>query len=302
MHLSVVVNPAARAGTVRSPATRAVACLREHGHRVDVHAGATAADTAELVRRARDSAVDGVVVVGGDGTVRLAAQELAGTAMPLGIVAAGTGNDFAAHVGIPTRDAERAASVIAEGRTRVVDLARARLDDGTESIFGTVLASGFDSRVNDRANRMRWPRGDMRYNLAIAVEFVLLHRYSFRISVDDETVEGPLLLAAIGNMRSYGGEIPICPDADCTDGLLDVTLVHPAGRVTLARIVAATYRGRHTALPQVQTLRGRTVRIESADVTAYADGDRLGPLPVSVECLPAALTVFAPQPGISTRS
>lgn len=299
MHLSVVVNPAARAGTVRGPAARAVASLRDRGHRVDVVEGASAGETVALVRRARDAGVDGVVVAGGDGTVRLAVAELAGGAVPLGVVPVGTGNDFATHLGITGRDPVSAAAIIDRGETRTVDLARASFDDGTTGVFGTVLASGFDSRVNDRANRMRWPRGDMRYNIAIAVEFVLLRRHAFRVTVDDQTIEGPMLLTAIGNTRSYGGGIPICPDADCADGMLDVTLVRPAGRVTLARIVAAAYRGKHTAFPQVTTLRGRTVRLEATDVTAYGDGDRLGPLPVRVDALPAALRVFAP---VSTRS
>lgn len=294
MRLSVIVNPAARARTAPGVASRAAAALREHGHEVDVCTGDSAAATTTLVRNARDGAADGVVVVGGDGTVGLAAQELAGTGIPLGVVPAGTGNDFASHLGL-RGPAETAAATISAGMTRVVDLARARTDDGTERIVCTVLASGFDSLVNERANRMRWPRGDMRYNIAIAVEFARLRSHVFRVAVDDRVVDGPLMLAAVGNTRCYGGGIPICPDADCTDGRLDVTVIRPAGRATLARIVAAAYRGRHTDFPQVETLRGRSVRLESAEVSAWADGDRLGGLPVTVEPMPAALTVFTAE-------
>src|SRR5690606_30901919 len=110
---------------------------------------------------------DGLVVVGGDGTVRLAAQELAGTGVPLGLIPTGTGNDLAGHFGIPLLAPERAADIIAAGRTRVIDLARVTRADVSTHIYTTVLASGFDSAVNDRANRMRWPRGEARYKIAI---------------------------------------------------------------------------------------------------------------------------------------
>ena len=131
-----------------------------------------------------------------------------------------------------------------------IDLARVTRVDGTTTYFGSVLASGFDSKVNDRANAMRWPRGGSRYNIAILVEFLRLTGIPYEVELvladgTRERVAGDLVMATVGNGRSYGGGIPICPDADPADGLLDVVLVRPAGRLRLLRLLPRVYQGTH---------------------------------------------------------
>jgi diacylglycerol kinase (ATP) len=294
VRIAVVVNPAARSGVHTGAATKSVGRLRERGHTVTVISGGSAAETSQLIRTALDVGTDAVAVVGGDGTVSLAAQELAGTGVPLGVIPTGTGNDFAAHLGIPQLEPERAADVIDQGMTRTVDLARVTRADGTTQRYATVLASGFDSAVNDRANRMRWPRGDMRYNIALLMEFVFLKPLPFTMHVDGERVDGPFILAAVGNTRTYGGQIPICPRARVDDGLLDVTIVRPRGRLHLLRLLPTVYKGTHVDLDEVETYRGRTVRLEAPGVTAYADGDPIAALPITIDAEADALEVFAP--------
>lgn len=298
MDVALLTNPAARAGAHTGATMRAAERLRAAGHRVAVISGGSAAESSALLRTALQVGTDAVVVVGGDGTVSLAVQELAGTGIPLGIVPAGTGNDLATTLGLRELDAEAAADAVIAGRTRKIDLARVTRADGTTTLYGTVLASGFDSKVNDRANRMRWPRGQRRYDIAILVEFVKLRGIPFRIELDlaDGTtrrIDEDLVMATVGNGRTYGGGIPICPDADLEDGLLDVTLVVPAGRLKLLRLLPRVYRGTHTGLSEVRTYRVRGARLSSPGVTAYADGDPLGPLPVRVDVVPRALTVFS---------
>ncbi|WP_029146312.1 diacylglycerol kinase [Microbacterium luticocti] len=297
MRVALLVNPAARAGTATDAAGRAAERLRAHGITVSIVSGGSAAESTQLLRIALDAGVDAVLVAGGDGTVALALTELAGTAVPLGIVPVGTGNDFAASVGLHELDVHAAADAVVAGRTRTVDLARVVRADGGTTLFGTVLASGFDSRVNDRANRMRWPRGSSRYTIALLREFVTLRAVPFTLELDlpDGTtmrLRQDLVLVAVGNGRSYGGGIPICPSADIADGLLDVTVVHPAGRAHLLRLLPKLYRGEHTALPEVATHRVRGIRLDAPDVTTYADGDPVGPLPVRVDAVPGALRVF----------
>jgi diacylglycerol kinase (ATP) len=113
--------------------------------------------------------------------VNLAAGVLAGFDVPLGVVPAGTGNDFAGALGLTALDVVAAADVIAAGATRSVDLARVTRGDGTSALYATVLATGFDSKVNDRANRMRWPAGESRYTLAILIELLRLARIPYEI-------------------------------------------------------------------------------------------------------------------------
>ncbi|MFT3798502.1 diacylglycerol kinase [Microbacterium sp.] len=299
MDVALLTNPAARAGAHTGAAPRAAARLRAAGHRVTVISGGSAAESSELLRTALRLGAGAVVVAAGDGTVALAVQELAGTGVPLGIVPAGTGNDLATALGLRDLDAVGAADAIVAGHTRTIDLARITRPDGSGQYFGTVLASGFDSQVNDRANRMRWPRGHLRYTIAILIEFVKLRGIPFLVEVEradgsTERVDGDLVMATVGNGPTYGGGIPICPDADLSDGLLDVTLVRPAGRLRLLRLLPRVYRGTHMTVPQVSTHRVRAVRLASPGVTAYADGDPVGALPLSVEVVPAALTVFVP--------
>ena len=300
MDVALLTNPAARAGAHTGAAMRTAERLRAAGMRVSVISGGSAEESSTLLRTALEVGVDAVVVAGGDGTVSLAIQELATTAVPLGIVPTGTGNDLATSLGIRDLDADGAADAVISGRTRTIDLARVTRADGSCVLYGTVLASGFDSKVNDRANRMTWPRGHMRYTIAILAEFVALRGTPFEVELDldsgvAERIAGDLVMATVGNGRTYGGGIPICPDADLEDGLLDVTLVRPAGRLKLLRLLPRVYRGTHTSIEQVSTFRVRRVRLSSPGVTAYADGDPLGPLPLSVEVVPSALRVFSAQ-------
>jgi diacylglycerol kinase (ATP) len=295
----LLVNPAARAGAQTGAATRAAERLRAHGVRTSIVSGGSAVESTELLRAAIGLGTDAVVVAGGDGTVHLAIQELAGTAVPLGIIPTGTGNDMATALGLNETDPEAAADAIVAGRTRRIDLARVTRADGSTRYFGSVLASGFDSKVNDRANAMRWPRGRARYNIAILREFLTLRGipYEIHLSSDDgaeQRIEAALVMATVGNGSHYGGGIPILPDADASDGLLDVLLVRPAGRLRLLRLLPRVYRGTHAAVSEVSMHRVRSVRLSSPGVTAYADGDPIGVLPLTIEVAPASLSVFAP--------
>lgn len=299
MSVALLVNPTARAGAHRHAAARAATRLREHGVQTAVISGGSAAESSALLRVAIEVGTDAVLVAGGDGTVHLALQELAGTGIPLGIIPVGTGNDMAATVGLRELDIDAAVDAVSAGSTRCIDLARVTRADGSTEYFGTVLASGFDSRVNDRANAMRWPRGGSRYNIAILIEFLTLHGVPFEVDLTladgtREFITGDLVMATIGNGRTYGGGIPICPDADPSDGLLDVTLVRPAGRLRLLRLLPRVYKGTHTTVAEVTTRRVRSARLSSPGVTAYADGDPIGTLPLTIDVVPGALTMFAP--------
>ncbi len=299
MNVTLLANPAARSGAHTGAAMRAAERLRTHDVRTTIISGGSAAESSELLRTALRLGTEAVVVAGGDGTVHLAIQELAGTGIPLGIIPIGTGNDLAATLGLRQLDVDAAADTIAAGKSRLIDLARVTRTDGTTAHFGSVLASGFDSRVNDRANAMRFPRGGSRYNIAILIEFLTLRGIAYEVDLvladgSHERVVGDLVMATVGNGSTYGGGIPICPDADPADGILDVTLVRTAGRLRLLRLLPRVYRGTHKSIDEVSTYRVRSVRLSAAGVTAYADGDPIGELPLAIDVAPGALRVFTP--------
>lgn len=257
--------------------------------------GDDADDARHLVGAALDKGADAVMVTGGDGVVSNALQVLAGTDIPVGIVPAGTGNDHARAFGIPTQDPEAAADLVVDGWTETVDLGRITDSEGVSKWFGTVAATGFDSLVTDRANRMRWPHGRLRYYLAMLAELSQLRLLPFRLVLDGTTeIDADITLAAFGNTRSYGGGMRICPAADYTDGLLDITMVHSASRTKLVRLFPTVMKGTHVDLDEVSTARARSIHVECPGINVYADGDFACALPAEISVVPGALQILRP--------
>ena len=187
--------------------------------------------------------------------------------------------------------------MIVAGHTETIDLGHIRAADGTGTWFGTIAATGFDSLVSDRVNRMRWPHGRMRYNLAIVAELSKLRLLPFRLVLDGEReIVTELTLAAFGNTRSYGGGMLICPNADHADGLLDITMIRSGSRTRLMRLFPTVFKGTHVELDEVITDRARTITVESPGINAYADGEYACPLPVEISAVPGALRILRPAP------
>jgi diacylglycerol kinase (ATP) len=245
-----------------------------------------------LARQAVDSGVDVLVPLGGDGLAHLALQSCAGSATALAVVPAGTGNDLARALGLPADPlaaAEVVATGCAAGRLRSMDLGRV----AGGSWFGTVLCAGFDSAVNERANRMRWPRGRRRYDLAILAELARLRPAPLVVETDTEVLRLSATMVAVGNLPYYGGGIPICPAATAGDGLLDVTVVGATSRRDLLTVLPRLRGGSHLAHPAVTSLRARTVRLGGrSGWTAYADGEPQARLPLTVHCVRNAVSVI----------
>ncbi|MEU9235476.1 diacylglycerol kinase [Streptomyces subrutilus] len=290
--ITLFVNPTAGRGRGAHAAQPAASALRAAGFSVRTVVGTDAPDGLARLRAAVRAGTGAVIAVGGDGMVSLALQALAGTDVPLGVVAVGTGNDFARTLGLPVRQPERAgrlaAAALKEGRIREIDLGRV-----ADTWYGTVLCSGFDSKVNDRGNRMRLPAGRFKYDLAMIAELAAFRPFPYRITLDGgRVVETEATLVAVGNGASYGGGMRICADAVPDDGLLDVTVVGDCSRTTLLTVFPRVYRGTHLGHPKVSVHRARTVTLEAAGLTAYADGEPVGPLPVTAECVPGALRLL----------
>lgn len=290
----MLTNPASGHGSAPHAAERAVTQLNKRGIDVVAIAGTDAEHARRLVEGALERGMDALVVVGGDGIVSLALQVLAQTDVPLAIIPSGTGNDHAREFGLPTRSPEAAADVVVDGTVDTVDLGRIRGADGTDRWFGTVMAAGFDSLVTDRTNRMRWPHGRMRYNVAMLAELSKLRLLPFRLTFDGVALDTELTLAAFGNTKSYGGGMLICPDADPRDGMLDATMVASASRTKLIRLFPTVFKGTHVDLDEVRTQRATVITVDSPGINAYADGEYVCPLPVEVSAVPRALRILRP--------
>jgi diacylglycerol kinase (ATP) len=290
--VALLVNPTAGKGRAARVVADVVERLRDRGIDVAILVGSDVEHAKALTRTAIDDGVDAVVALGGDGMVHLVLNLVAGSATPLGIVPAGTGNDLASHLDLPTKDPVAAAGIIADrlesGRPRPMDAVRVG-----ERWFGCVLGAGFDSRVNDRANRMSWPRGRRRYDIAMIAELRVFKPLPFVLELDGERLETEAMLVALGNARSYGAGMKVCPDASLDDGLLDVTVIGPLSKPEFLRTFPKVFKGTHVSHPAVTCCKAKVVSLASPGVTAYADGEFLADLPITCETVPGAVQVLA---------
>jgi diacylglycerol kinase (ATP) len=285
--IAVLVNPTSGKGRGARLMQPVSDLLREGGLEPDVVVGRDGDEAFDRLRDRVAAGVDGVVALGGDGLVNIALQVIGGTEVPLGIVPAGTGNDIARSLGLVPQDAPAAVRLVLAGQTRLIDLGRAN-----GRWFGGVLGSGFDSMVNERANRMSWPSGRTRYNLAILAELRTFRPVPYVLELDGERVETEAMLVAVGNGPSYGGGMRVTPDARLDDGMLDVTVLGPISKPEFIRVFPTVYKGTHVSHRAVTVRRARRVTLSSEGVTAYADGERVAVLPVTCDAVPGALHVY----------
>lgn len=290
-HIALVANPVSGKGRSAGAVSDVESRLGSGGAVVEKHVGASADESTELIRGAIAAGCDALVVMGGDGMVHLAVQELATTEVALGIIPTGTGNDVSRYLRIPRRRVLDAADVVVAGTTRRIDLGRAGA-----TYFVTVLAAGFDSLVNERANTMSWPRGQMRYNLATLAELRVFRPLSYTLERDGQTEQLDAMLVAVGNGPSYGGGLRMCEGAELDDGLLDVVAIRPVSKLELVKVYPRLFKGTHVTHPAYVHWQVRRVTVAAAGVAAYADGERIGELPMTIEVAPAALSVFVPSP------
>ena len=291
MHLALVVNPTSGKRRGESIAVQAADRLRRAGHTTTTIRGEDAPSARDRLKQTIDDGLDGVLVVGGDGALHAVLDHVADSDLVFGLIPAGTGNDTARSLGIPVKDVDAAVDLVVAGHVRTIDLART-----DEAYVATVVASGFDSKVNERVNAMTWPHGNMRYNIAIVKELRAFEPLAFEITLDGRTIEREAMLVAVGNGPSFGGGLRICEGASMDDGLLDVVVINPVSKAKLLRVFPQLYRGTHVTLPEFERHRVREVTLSSPGIVAYGDGERLGPLPMTTTIQPGALRVFAPPP------
>jgi diacylglycerol kinase (ATP) len=231
---------------------------------------------------------EGVISVGGDGLAHLVLQLVVPRKVPFTVVAAGTGNDFLRALGWQLDGLTAQLDAVTSRKPTPVDLG---LVDS--EWFGAILSTGFDSIVNEKANTLRWPKGPMKYNLAIAMELPKFRPLGYRIEIDGQIIETEAMLIAIGNGSSYGGGMMVCPDADMSDGLFDVMVLRPVSKFEFLRVFPKVFTGQHIHHPQVDIYRAAKVSL-TAEAVAYADGERVGGLPVRAECMAGAGLSWTP--------
>lgn len=229
---------------------------------------------------------EGLFLIGGDGTVNLAVQELVGSGLGLALIPAGTGNDFARTLNLKLKNPEQLIKHYLSSRPSLIDVGKVG-----EKYFVDVLSTGFDSMVNERANAMKRIKGRAKYNISILLVLSTFKPKSYRFSIDGFSFESKAMLIAVSNGICYGGGMKVTPDAKIDDGLFDILILSPVSKFEFLKVFPKVFSGKHTTHPAVKILRGRSVEIDS-DAVAYADGERVGPLPVKARVIERSLLTW----------
>ena len=287
--IALLTNPTSGRGKGARTVDQALPRLRDAGFVVRNLVGRDADEALDLAHKCVADGVETLVVIGGDGMVHLALQALAEADTRLGVIPAGSGNDVAGYFDIPRKDTMAATDVVIAGKERRIDLGRVG-----SRYFVTVLAAGFDAIVNERANAMTWPKGRMRYNLATMAELRTFKPISYVVDIDGEQQRFEAMMVAVGNGPSFGGGLRITQGAVLDDGLLDVVAILPLSKPELLWTYPKLFRGTHVTHRQYRHWSARTVTVAAPDVVAYADGERIAPLPLTVEVVPRSLRVVVP--------
>jgi diacylglycerol kinase (ATP) len=276
----VAINPHSGNGRGESIGVRVTSFLSKRNAPYRSIAASSALQLSENLRREIELGdFQGVIAVGGDGLAHLVMQICVPLHLPFAVVPAGTGNDFVRTLGWNLENIEAFLEHVLKSEPSPIDLGNA-----DSEWFGAILSTGFDSVVNERANSLPWPRGPQRYNLAIAMELPRFHPIEYEITCDGMSFTTEAMLVAVGNGKSYGGGMNICPQAQLHDGLFDLVILEPVSKLEFLKTFPKVYSGSHLSHPKVKTMRGSKITI-NAQAIAYADGERIGPAPISAECV-----------------
>ena len=316
MRSFVIFNPASGhgRGARRIPLYRGL--LDKHLESYQWASTTAPGEEAALADKAIAGGAKLVVAVGGDGTWSQVADRVVASGrsdVSLGLLASGTGNDFAKSLGLSYGDPGQAVAVLAAGRIRRIDVGRVvsewrpaprpEVASGvawrdTPRHFLNLLGFGFDIAVIDASLRARFLRGAVLYKVT-ALQQLFLYK-SPRLRLSDGrgwSTEGRHLMLTISNGRIFGGGFPIAPDADLQDGRLDACAIADASPVGRARLFSLAEKGRHVNEKGVALRQDRTFAVRFDQRVRYeVDGDvhqsRTGE--VRVDVVPSALSVVVP--------
>lgn len=304
MHLRVILNPTAASGRAARKEAAVVRSLTVAGVAPDVAHTEGPGDAGRLVREARRDGVECVVVVGGDGTLNDAAQGYlnedgsVADGPDLALIPSGTGGDFRRTFGLSDSVEEAAARLLAaEPRPLDLGILSVTNHEGApvRRAFLNIVSFGIGGLTDRIVNSSpKWLGGKAAFFLGTLRAMLVYRNAPVRVSVDGEPcLEAPILNVALANGRYFGGGMLIAPEADPSDGLLEVVALHDLSRVQGIALAQHIYKGSHVGQPGVSVGRGKLVEAEplvpSHEVLVDMDGETPGRLPLRAELAPGAL-------------
>ena len=296
MRIGVVVNPVAGGNRGAQVGAEVLTLLAQGEHSVNNLSGANISEARSNVESAMASkSVDAIVFVGGDGMAHLGTNLCAGKGVPIALVPAGTGNDAAVMLGMPLADTAQSVRLILAGLSSPKKIDAVRIGHGGTTTWALGSASaGFDALANARANAISWPKGPMRYYVAMLLELAKFKPIKYQSVIDGTPRDFEAMLCVVSNTGVFGGGMLVVPDASVTDGTLDVLLVKKMSRLKFVTIFPKVYKGTHVTDKDVEIVRASKVSIKAAGMPIYSDGEYVGQAPFEAEVVPGALLVVAP--------
>jgi len=296
MRAGLVINPTAggNKGAVAGESVRAVLASSTH-EVIDLSRENYEAAKAAIKHAIANSAIDVLVLVGGDGMAHLGVNVCANTKVPMAIIPAGTGNDSAGIFGMPMDDPAGSTKIILDNLSspKPIDAIEIEHSLGKTWAIGSASA-GFDALVNARANRMSWPAGPMKYYLAMLLELASFKAIKYRSKIDGVAKDFEAMLCVVSNSGVFGGGMLVVPEASVTDEKLDLLILNKISRFKLVKIFPRVYKGTHVTDPAVELLKATKVEIAADGMPIYSDGEYVGQAPFTANVVPGALLVIAP--------
>jgi diacylglycerol kinase (ATP) len=290
----VVANPTAGRGKGARLIPRVDALLRSLGVSHSLRICESAEDPERQARLAASGGAELVAALGGDGQVGACANGVLGTQSALAVIPAGTGNDFARHIGLDRKDPLAAVRLLSSPTFKMIDVVKVTTPE-RERHYVNIGGAGFDSEVNELANKVRRLQGTPKY---VYSTFVTLARFTpgkFVVVVDGTEYTFTGMMLAVGNGSSYGGGMRVTPEARSDDGVLDICVIKELPKWQFVKTFPKVFSGKHVGHPAVTMLRGKEIEISAErPFQVYADGEPVGHLPATFSVVPAALRIVVP--------
>ena len=287
----IIFNPTAGAGRSIKAMQAVLQILNERNVEYEVFETQYREHAISLARDAVGKGYDGIISVGGDGTLLEVASVIHDTGETLGVIPAGTGNDFRQAIGVPREPAE-ALDIILGGNKRRVDIGLL----GDDRYFLNVAGTGFDVEVIKNTEKVRRTfTGGFAYFLGIFLSVFGYKSVTIDVAINGQAYRRRVLLIAIANGKCYGGGLNVAPDADVADGLFNVLIINhiPNWRILLE--LPKMQKGQIERIPNHELFTCSELHISSdAPLRFNLDGEVYGQTPVRLSVVPKSISVFCP--------
>jgi len=296
MRIGVAINPVAGGTKGQVVGQEVLTLLEASGQQVVNLSGESMVAARDRIDNAiYRSAIDVLLLVGGDGMAHLGANVCAEKNIPMALIPAGTGNDAAGLLGMPLSDTKACVELILGNLQSPKSIDAVKISHGIKTTWALGSASaGFDALVNARANTMNWPKGPNRYYVAMLLELAKFKPIKYQSVMDGSVKDFEAMLCVVSNTGVFGGGMLVVPDASVTDGVLDVLLVKKMSRFKFVTIFPKVYKGTHVRDKDVEILRASSISISANGMPIYSDGEYVGQAPFQADVVPGALKVIAP--------